>query len=95
MKYSKDKFQKNFIFENEHSKTFCLCLLPGQAISPHQHPGHQLQVMVIEGKGKVCVNDKEELFSEGDIVRCHADDFFSLKNCSEDNLCCLATMFKV
>ena len=91
-KFSKDSFQKSFIFSDDQSKTFVLSLLPGQNIPAHTHGKYTLQVLVFKGRGKVQVNDEERLVQEGDIVRCDGKDNFSLRNCSEDTMTCLAIL---
>ncbi|MFA8451054.1 MAG: cupin domain-containing protein [Bacteroidales bacterium] len=94
-KFKNEKFQKKHVFTSDYNKTFVLNLLPGQEIPTHTHEGYELQITVLRGKGKVRVNHEEELFSEGDILKCDAKDKFSLINCSQEKLTCLAILFKV
>ncbi|MTK13962.1 MAG: cupin domain-containing protein [Clostridiaceae bacterium] len=92
--YSDDRFVKRDMINEEKALLFMLNLKPGQEIPPHTHGESGLVIHVISGSGILNINSKSEKITAGDIVYCSGSELFSMKNTSEENLSCFASLTK-
>lgn len=61
-------------------------LVPGATIGFHQHETSSEIIFILEGNGKVLVEDGEEILSAGQCHYCKKGSSHSLVNCSDKNL---------
>ena len=54
------------IYSDAHASTFVIWIKKG--VKPHKHLTHTEQVLVLEGKAKVQLNDKEIIVQKGDWI---------------------------
>jgi quercetin dioxygenase-like cupin family protein len=92
--YSDDRFVKKDMINEEKALLFMLNLKPGQEVPPHTHGESGLIIHVLSGSGILNINNKAENITVGDIIYCSGNELFSMKNTSEENLCCFACLTK-
>ncbi|GLC30114.1 cupin domain-containing protein [Clostridium omnivorum] len=92
--YSDDRFVKKDMINEEKALLFTLNLKPGQEVPPHTHGESGLIIYVISGNGLLNVNNKTEKIAAGDAIYCSGNELFSMKNTSDENLSCFASLTK-
>jgi quercetin dioxygenase-like cupin family protein len=92
--YSEKAFTKKDIFNENKALVFTLNLKPGQDIHPHKHGESGLIIHVLTGMGLLTIDDKSKEIKAGDVIYCDGQELFSLKNISEENLCCFSVLTK-
>ena len=92
--YSDKSFTKKDILNEDKALVFTLNLKVGQDIHPHKHGKSGLIVHVLTGIGLLTIDDKSKEIKAGDVIYCDGQEMFSLKNISEENLCCFAVLTK-
>ena len=90
--FSKEKMQKNALFDSPHLFYDAYCLLPGQSQKVHAHEGSDKVYYVLEGTGRFTVGDDERDLAEGNAVIARAGDPHGVRNASRENLVLLVTM---
>jgi quercetin dioxygenase-like cupin family protein len=92
--YSEKGFTKKDILKENKALAFTLNLKPGQDIHPHKHGESGLIIHVLTGVGVITIDDKSQEVKTGDVIYCEGQELFSLKNTSEENICCFAVLTK-
>jgi quercetin dioxygenase-like cupin family protein len=92
--YSEKGFTKKDILNENKALAFTLNLKPGQDIHPHKHGESGLIIHVLTGIGVLTIDDKSQEVKNGDVIYCEGHELFSLKNISEENICCFAVLTK-
>lgn len=92
--YSEAKFTKNDILNENKALAFTLNLKPGQEVPPHKHGESGLIIHILTGTGLLTADDKSKEVKVGDVIYCAGQELFSLKNISEENMCCFAVLTK-
>jgi quercetin dioxygenase-like cupin family protein len=65
---------------------------PGQEHAPHAHAGQDKLYVVLEGSGDVCVGEKSEMLSAGDVAFAPSGVTHSVKNTGAGRLVILAVL---
>lgn len=92
--YSEVRFTKNDILNEDKALAFTLNIKPGQEVPPHRHGESGLIIHVLTGVGLLTADYKSKEVREGDVIYCSGEELFSLKNISEENMCCFAVLTK-
>ena len=92
--YSEAGFTKKDILNENKALAFTLNIKPGQEVPPHRHGESGLIIHVLVGTGLLTVDDKTKEVKAGDVIYCAGQELFSLKNISEENMCCFAVLTK-
>lgn len=93
--FKEDRFTKIDIIKHKHSTVFLLNFLPNQDMRPHNHPGRELYLLVIEGNGTFSIDGKDLEVNEGDIIYCNPEDQLGFTNTGGKPVSIYATMTKV
>ena len=78
--FSEAKLQKHNLFTTERFFLDVYCLRPGQAQTPHAHPGSDKVYVVLEGVPTVEVDGERRELREGDAVFCPAGSSHGVRN---------------
>ncbi|QGU96329.1 cupin domain-containing protein [Clostridium bovifaecis] len=92
MEYLPNSITKRVLFSEEKVLNFVLNLMPGQEIPPHQHENSDLILYVLEGAGKLTIDEKKQDIIEGDVVYCTGEEMLSLVNNKDNNLSCFVVI---
>ncbi len=92
--YSEKGFTKKDIFNENKAVAFTLNLKAGQDVHPHKHGESALIIHVLTGMGLLTIDDKSKEIKAGDVIYCDGEELFSLKNISQENLCCFGLLTK-
>lgn len=84
--FNEEKFTKKVIFNNSNSTAFVLNFLPGQTLPAHKHPGAEVYLLVVLGKGTIIVDGKESEVTETDLINISEDEELSFSNTSSDRV---------
>ena len=79
-----NKFTKRVIYKNEGNTAFTLNFLPGQQLPAHTHPGADLYITVMKGKGVLTTDGQETSIATNDIVHCKGTEELSFLNNGDD-----------
>jgi quercetin dioxygenase-like cupin family protein len=80
-KFSTEKHIHVPLFNGERTKTVLLCLSAGLTVTPHSHPGFEVTLQPIKGKGLLPLEDGKEItLSPGEIVFMDGAASFSPRN---------------
>lgn len=90
--FSKEKMQKNALFDSPHLFYDLYCLLPSQQQKVHAHEGSDKIYYVLEGTGRFTVGDEERDLPQGHAVIAPAGELHGVRNETKENLVLLATM---
>lgn len=93
--FNEERFTKVDIIKNRRSVAFLLNFLPEQHMKPHDHPGRELFLCVIEGSGTLLIDGKESPVTKGDVIYCGPKEQIGFTNTSELNVSIYATMTKI
>ncbi|MCE5169014.1 cupin domain-containing protein [Paenibacillus profundus] len=78
--YQENKFTKRIIHKEAENVIFILNFSPGAELPTHNHPGANVYILVLDGKGTVTSNGAETAVVEGDIMHITGDESFSYRN---------------
>lgn len=81
--YQEHKFTKRIIHKEAENVIFVLNFSPGAELPTHNHPGANVYILVLEGKGAVISNGEETAVAAGDMVHITGDEHFSYRNGEE------------
>ncbi|KAA9025762.1 cupin domain-containing protein [Niallia endozanthoxylica] len=95
IEYSESRFTKRVLFNEGGSTIFLLNFMPGQELPTHTHPGSELFLHVIKGKGKLIINGKETDITEYDVIHAAGDEEFAFKNSSNEPVSLYVTLCKI
>ncbi|MFI5252200.1 MAG: cupin domain-containing protein [Bacteroidota bacterium] len=83
------------IANGERTKIVMLCLSPGASEPPHSHPGYELSLMPLKGRGKLPLGLKQEiLLQPGEIYLVDGGMSFNPKNPFEEDFEMLVHLVK-
>ncbi|AIQ71229.1 cupin domain-containing protein [Paenibacillus graminis] len=83
IQYQEEHFTKRVLFQKGDSLVFVLNFMPGQQLPVHKHPGAEVYLLALKGKGSIQVNDVDYAFVEGEILHIAGDESFAYKNTSD------------
>lgn len=93
--YSTERFTKRVLFQQGGGLTFVLHFLPGQRLPVHKHPGADLSALVVEGKGTLILDGKEQEIKAEDAVSCGGETEFAFHNTSDAEVRLFVVLSKV
>lgn len=80
------------VLENgKHTQVVIMSIPPGGEIGEEVHPDNDQVLFLVEGEGKVVLDDKEEPYKKGDIVLVVAGTKHNFVNTGSDNLKIITT----
>jgi mannose-6-phosphate isomerase-like protein (cupin superfamily) len=79
-KFSPDKMAKIALAATGRAQLDLYCLEPGQAQAPHAHADQDKIYVVLEGRGRVLVADREEVLEVGEAAVAPAGTRHGLSN---------------
>src|SRR5690625_1255747 len=94
-KYDEKRFTKIDIIKNRRSTAFYLNFLPEQHMKPHTHPGRELYLHVMEGKGTLFIDDEVVEISVNDVIQCDPDEKIGFTNTGTEPVTIYGVMTKV
>ncbi len=80
MEYSEEKFTKRIIYKKGETTAFVLNFLPGQALPTHKHPGTEVYLYVVTGRGTIIIDGLETEVSEADLIHVDSEDEMAFHN---------------
>ncbi|MNI66592.1 Cupin domain protein [compost metagenome] len=83
IQYHEEHFTKRVLFQKGDSLVFVLNFMPGQQLPVHKHPGAEVYLLALKGKGNIQVNEADYAFVEGDILHIAGDESFAYTNTSD------------
>ena len=86
--FNEKNFTKRVVFNEGTSTVFVLNFLPGQQLPLHQHPGTDVILLVLEGKGTVLADGKPTELMKNDVIYCSGDQTFGFQNTSDGKTSC-------
>ncbi len=84
--FKEDSFTKRVIFNNGNSTAFILNFLPGQILPAHKHPGAEVYLLVVSGKGTIIIDGRESEVTETELIHTGSDEELSFINTSSDRV---------
>jgi quercetin dioxygenase-like cupin family protein len=93
--FSEERFTKIDIIKRKRSSVFLLNFLPGQNMKPHNHPGRELYLNVLEGKGTFSIDGDNVEVSEGEVMYCDPEEQIGFTNTGEKKVSIYAVMTKI
>ncbi len=78
--YSDEKFTKRVIFNTGESTAFVLNFMPGQTLPAHKHPGSEVFLFVLTGKGTIIIDGQETEIAEADVIHTSDTEELAFKN---------------
>jgi len=94
-KFDEKRFTKIDIIKRKRSSAFLLNFLPGQNMKPHNHPGRELYLHVLEGSGTFSTDGEDLAVTKGDVIYCDPEEQIGFTNTGEDPVSMFATMTKI
>jgi mannose-6-phosphate isomerase-like protein (cupin superfamily) len=79
-RFTPDKMAKIALATTTRGQLDLYCLEPGQEQKPHTHPDQDKIYVVLEGRGRVLVGEREELVEVGEAVVAAAGTSHGLSN---------------
>ncbi len=79
-RFSPEKMTKVALAATPRALLDLYCLEPGQAQAPHAHAGQDKVYVVVEGRGRVTVDGREEVLEAGEAVLAAAGQSHGLAN---------------
>ncbi|WP_379136847.1 cupin domain-containing protein [Paenibacillus sp. sgz500958] len=80
LQYSEERFTKRILFQKGESVVFILNFMPGQQLPVHKHPGTDVYIHALEGKGTVVVDEANSPFEKGDLIHIDGNESFAYSN---------------
>lgn len=95
-RFSKEKHVHVPLFTSERTKVVLLCLSPGLSVHPHAHPGFEVTLQPLRGKGILPVEGGEDvLLTPGEILFVDGNISFSPKNPFDEEFEMLIHLIKI
>jgi quercetin dioxygenase-like cupin family protein len=82
IQYQEERFTKKILFHKGDSVVFVLNFMPGQQLPVHKHPGADVYIYALKGKGTITVNDAKMEFTEEEVIHVAEEDSFAYLNSS-------------
>ncbi|NRD80950.1 cupin domain-containing protein [Bacillus sp. BRMEA1] len=93
--FNEERFTKKVIFNNGHSTAFVLNFMPGQMLPAHKHPGAEVYLLVVTGKGTIIIDGKESEVTETDLIHTGDDEELSFSNTSNERVSLYVVLNKI
>ena len=93
--FDENRFTKIDIIKNKRSSAFYLNFLPEQHMKPHTHPGRELYLHVMEGKGTLFIDDETVEIEVGDVIYCDPEEKIGFTNTETANATIYGVMTKI
>src|SRR5690625_6707010 len=93
--FDENRFTKIDIVKIRRSSAFFLNFLPEQHMKPHAHPGRELYLHVMEGKGTLFIDDKEVEISAHDVIQCNQEEKIGFTNTGTEPVTIYGVMTKI
>lgn len=93
--FNERRFTKVDMFKKERSTAFMLNFLPNQEVKPHQHPGQELYLHVMEGSGTISIDGEETKVTTGDVIFCEPQEKMGFVNTSTRNVSIYSILYKI
>jgi mannose-6-phosphate isomerase-like protein (cupin superfamily) len=90
--FSKEKLQKNPLFESERLFYDAYCLMPGQEQKVHIHEGSDKIYYVLQGTPRFTIAEEEQDLGPGNAVIARAGETHGVRNDTGENAVLLVTM---
>ena len=93
--FDENRFTKIDIVKNRRSSAFYLNFLPDQHMKPHTHPGRELYLHVMEGKGTLFIDEKTMEIVPGDVIYFDPEEKVGFTNTGTEPVTIYGVMTKV
>lgn len=93
--FNEERFTRVNVFKKDNSTMFVLNFLPGQKLPEHTHPGHELYLHPIHGKGKFTIDGEDIEMVEGDVMHIGPEERISFVNNGTDRVSIYVTMSRL
>lgn len=60
--------------------------MPGQTLPAHKHPGAEVYLLVVSGKGTIIIDGSESEVTETELIHTGEDEELSFANTSNDRV---------
>lgn len=94
LEFSEERFTKKDIFKSRNSSMFLLNFISGQTMKSHSHPGKELYLHVLSGKGEFIIGDEKIQVTEDDVIHLEKDEMIGFEN-GDGNTSIYVTMNKI
>lgn len=92
--FDEARFTKVDIFKSRNSSMFLLNFTAGQTMKSHGHPGKELYLHVLSGKGEFIIKDEKVQVTEDDVIHLEKDEMIGFEN-GDDETSVYVTMNKI
>ncbi|SDL24471.1 cupin domain-containing protein [Lacicoccus qingdaonensis] len=92
--FDEGRFTKVDIFKSRNSSMFLLNFTAGQTMKSHSHPGKELYLHVLSGKGEFIIDDEKVQVAEDDVIHLEKDEMIGFEN-GDGNSSIYITMNKI
>ncbi|QKG84252.1 cupin domain-containing protein [Kroppenstedtia pulmonis] len=79
-------FTKQLLFKTKNNQSFILNFMSNQELPPHRHPGQDVFILVLDGKGTGKIGEKTITFSKSDTFHCSGEESLSILNSGDEAL---------
>jgi quercetin dioxygenase-like cupin family protein len=80
LEYSEEKFTKRIVYKKGESTVFVLNFMPGQSLPAHKHPGTEVYLLVLNGKGTFTIDGSATAVQEHDVIHTSAEEELAFEN---------------
>lgn len=95
LEFNEDRFSKINLLKYRSSTMFMLNFLPDQQLPAHNHPGHELYLLVTQGNGTFTIDGNEVEVEKDDVIHITSDEQLSFRNTGEDPVSIYVTMSRI
>ncbi|HEY2421277.1 MAG TPA: cupin domain-containing protein [Neobacillus sp.] len=95
MEYSQERFTKRVIYKKGETTAFVLNFLPGQQLPTHKHPGTEVYLFVVSGKGTIIIDGMETEVSEADLLHVSDEDEMAFRNSGNEPVSLYVVLSKI
>lgn len=92
---NEERFTKRVIFKKGESTAFVLNFNPGQQLPPHKHPGTEVYLLVLSGKGTFIIDGTEQDVQENDVIHCAGEETLAFNNSGNEPVSLYVILSKV
>lgn len=93
--FSEKQFTKRIIFREGESTVFILNFMPGQQLPAHKHPGTEVYLMVLQGKGTLIIDGISHEVSEKDVIHAGGEEEFAFNNTGGESVSLYVMLNKI
>lgn len=81
-----NSFFRQVVETGKHTQVVVMCIPPGGEIGMEVHPDTDQVLYLLEGSGKVILNDEEAVYEKGDLVLVNAGTNHNFVNTGDKDL---------